>query len=119
MTKIYTVGDLWESLLHSWTFTYKLLLSGSNNWVFLTPVRYQVTTPKIFTHAGAALDKLDIIVSKTRVHFRRGFMETGLMNRAIVIDTPGHGPVDIGQLDYENIPKSIYSRYFKERYQGW
>lgn len=90
-----------------------VLSFGNNNLVFVTPKRFQVTNPKILIRAGVDLDKFDIIVSKTRVHYRSGFMETGLMKRAIIIDAPGHGPADIGQLKYKNIPKDIYSKFFK------
>ncbi|MDG1750260.1 MAG: MlrC C-terminal domain-containing protein, partial [Thalassotalea sp.] len=85
---------------------------GQNNWVLLTPTRYQVTTRSILDHAGVPVEQMDIFVVKSRNHFRRGFMETGLAKKAVVIDAPGHGPADIGQLSYKNIPAATYSRFF-------
>lgn len=87
------------------------LTFGENNWVLLTPTRYQVTTRSILDHVGVPVDDMDIFVVKSRNHFRRGFMETGLAKYAVVIDAPGHGPADIGQLDYKNLPEGTYSRF--------
>lgn len=84
---------------------------GNNNWILLTPTRYQVTTRSILDHANVPVETLDIFVVKSRNHFRRGFMETGLAKFAVVIDAPGHGPADIGQLDFKNLPKGTYSRF--------
>lgn len=89
------------------------LTFGDNNWVLLTPTRYQVTTRSILDHAGVPVEDMDIFVVKSRNHFRRGFMETGLAKNAVVIDAPGHGPADIGQLSYENLPTGIYSRFLE------
>ena len=87
---------------------------GDNNWVLLTPDRYQVTTRSILDHAGVPVDEIEIFVVKSRNHFRRGFMETGLAKTAVVIDAPGHGPADIGQLKFQNLPEGTYSRFLSE-----
>ena len=84
---------------------------GDNNWLLLTPTRYQVTTRSILDRAGVPVESMDIFVVKSRNHFRRGFMETGLAKKAVVIDAPGHGPADIGQLPYKNLPPGTYSRF--------
>jgi len=101
----YDIGGAAPSDLVTLTF-------GQNNWLLLTPTRYQVTTRKILDHAGVPVEQMDIFVVKSRNHFRRGFMETGLAKQAVVIDAPGHGPADIGQLNYLHIPKATYSRFF-------
>ncbi len=87
---------------------------GANNYVLLTPTRYQVTTRKILDYAQIPVDSMDIFVVKSRNHFRRGFMETGLAKKAVVIDAPGHGPADIGQLDFKNMPKNTFSRFLEQ-----
>jgi len=101
----YDIGGAVESDLVALTF-------GDNNFVLLTPDRYQVTTRSILDHAEVPVDAMDIFVVKSRNHFRRGFMETGLAKTAVVIDAPGHGPADIGQLDFRNLPANTYSRFF-------
>jgi microcystin degradation protein MlrC len=103
----YDIGGSVESDLVALSF-------GDNNWVLLTPDRYQVTTRSILDHAGVPVDEMDIFVVKSRNHFRRGFMETGLAKAAVVIDAPGHGPADIGQLQFQNLPEGTYSRFLSE-----
>jgi microcystin degradation protein MlrC len=103
----YDIGGSVESDLVAVSF-------GDNNWVLLTPERYQVTTRSILDHAGVPVDEMDIFVVKSRNHFRRGFMETGLAKAAVVIDAPGHGPADIGQLQFQNLPEGTYSRFLSE-----
>jgi len=103
----YDIGGSVESDLVALSF-------GDNNWVLLTPDRYQVTTRSILDHANVPVDEIDIFVVKSRNHFRRGFMETGLAKTAVVIDAPGHGPADIGQLQFKNLPEGTYSRFLSE-----
>jgi microcystin degradation protein MlrC len=91
-----------------------VLVFGKNNRVILTPQLMQVTTPGIFKRLGIDLDSLDIIVLKSRVHFRRGFYETDLAGAIFEVDAPGWGPADLTTLPYKNIPKDIYPVYKKD-----
>jgi microcystin degradation protein MlrC len=88
---------------------------GANNRVILTPHLTQVTTPSIFKPLNIPLEELEIIVLKSRVHFRRGFHETGLAGAIFEVDAPGLGPADLTVLPYKNIPKDIYPVYTKQR----
>jgi len=88
-----------------------VLRFGPNNRVILTPTLHQVMTPDIFASLGIDLDDLDIISLKSRVHFRRGFHETGLAGAIFEVDAPGWGPADLTMLDYQNIPEDIYPLY--------
>jgi len=91
-----------------------ILLFGKNNRVILTPQLTQVTTPDIFSSLGIKIEDLDIIVLKSRVHFRRGFYETGLAGAIFEVDAPGWGPADLTTLPYKNIPKDIYPVYRRD-----
>jgi microcystin degradation protein MlrC len=84
---------------------------GNNNRVIITPTLHQVTQPDIFAALGIDIEELDIISLKSRVHFRRGFHETGLAGAIIEVDAPGWGPADLTGLPYENIPKDMYPVY--------
>lgn len=88
-----------------------VLKFGKNNRVILTPVLHQVTTPGIFKSLNIKIEDLDIISLKSRVHFRRGFYESGLAGSIFEIDAPGLGPADLSIIDYKNIPKDIYPIY--------
>ncbi|MGD8536353.1 MAG: M81 family metallopeptidase [Candidatus Aminicenantes bacterium] len=94
--------------------TVVVLLFGDNNRVILTPQLTQVTTPDFFEPLGIDVKNLDIVVLKSRVHFRRGFHETGLAGAIFEVDAPGWGPADLTILPYENIPKDIYPVYKKD-----
>ncbi len=91
-----------------------VLLFGENNRIILTPELMQVTSPAIFERLGIKLESLEIIVLKSRVHFRRGFYDTGLAGAIIEVDAPGWGPADLTALPYKNIPKNLYPVYRKD-----
>ncbi len=79
-----------------------------NNWLIITPLLHQVTSTRIFEPLGINLEELDIIVLKSRVHFRRGYYENGFAKSIILIDAPGMGPADLTNLKYTNIPDNLY-----------
>jgi microcystin degradation protein MlrC len=85
-----------------------VLKFGAGNRVILTPVLNQVTNPAIFDRLGIPLGELDIIVLKSRVHFRRGFADSGLAGAIIEVDAPGWGPADLRSLPYQNVPRDLY-----------
>ncbi len=94
--------------------TVAVLHFGKNNRVILTPQLTQVTTPDYLDPLGIDMKDVDIIVLKSRVHFRRGFHETGLAGAIFEVDAPGWGPADLSALPYKNIPKDIYPVYKKD-----
>lgn len=81
---------------------------GDNNHVILTPHLHQVTTTAIYEPLGIDTDSIDIFVLKSRVHFRRGYVENGFAETIIEVDAPGLGPADLSMLPYQNIPDDIY-----------
>ncbi|MDH5630536.1 MAG: MlrC C-terminal domain-containing protein, partial [Gammaproteobacteria bacterium] len=87
---------------------------GDNNHVIITPHLNQVTTPDIFKALDIDFESLDIIVLKSRVHFRRGFYETGIAGEIIEVDAPGWGPADLSTLEYKNIPTNLYPIHRKD-----
>jgi microcystin degradation protein MlrC len=88
--------------------TVAVLRFGDNNRVILTPQLHQVTTPGIFERLGIDLGEVDMVVLKSRVHFRRGFVETGLAGAVVIVDAPGLGPADLSTIDYQNVPEGLY-----------
>ena len=87
---------------------------GENNHIILTPQLMQVTDTTIFRPVGIDFKTLDIVVLKSRVHFRRGYHETGIAGAIFEVDAPGWGPADLSTLPYKNIPKDIYPIYQRE-----
>lgn len=91
-----------------------VILFGRNNRVILTPSLHQVTTTEIFSALGIDFDDVDIVSLKSRVHFRRGYHETGIAAAIFEVDAPGLGPADLTLLEYKNIPRDIYPIYQRE-----
>jgi microcystin degradation protein MlrC len=81
--------------------TVAVLRFGENNRVILTPTLHQVTTPEIFRDLEIPTEEIAIAVLKSRVHFRRGFDDTGLARHIVIIDAPGGGPAGPAQLREE------------------
>jgi microcystin degradation protein MlrC len=85
-----------------------VLRFGDNNRVILTPLLHEATDTSIFPPLGIKLADLDIIVLKSRVHFRRGYYENGLAGTILEVDAPGLGPADLSTIPYRHIPKGLY-----------
>ncbi len=81
---------------------------GENNRVILTPLLHEATSTSIFQPLGINLADLEIIVLKSRVHFRRGYYENGLAGAIFEVDAPGLGPADLTGIPYKNIPGNLY-----------
>ena len=81
---------------------------GDNNRVILTPALHQVTDTSIFPGVGIDFGEVDIVSIKSRVHFWRGYVETGIAGAVVVIDAPGLGPADLSTIEYQNVPRDIY-----------
>jgi microcystin degradation protein MlrC len=78
---------------------------GRDNLVILTPAYEQVTRPEYFRIGPIEPDAYDVIVVKSRVHFRRGFDETGYAKTILIVEAPGPfvGTRFLDALPYENI----------------
>jgi microcystin degradation protein MlrC len=87
---------------------------GKNNRIILTPTLRQVVNTGIFSPLGINFKELDIIALKSRVHFRRGYHETGIAGSIFEVDAPGWGPADLTMLPYKNIPKDLYPVYRRD-----
>lgn len=84
---------------------------GDNNMLVLVPAYQQVRTPGQTKFGPIDPDEYDVFVLKTRVHFRRGFDETGYAKTIQIVDAPGDwfGTIRVDALDYENVdPEDFY-----------
>ena len=78
---------------------------GERSSLILVPAYQQVTTPGAIRFAEMEPDDYDVFVLKTRVHFRRGFDETGYAPTIHIVDAPGDwfGTIRLDALEYENV----------------
>mgnify|MGYP001817203946 FL=1 len=78
---------------------------GDGNLVIVTPAYEQVRTPGALRFGPVDPDRYDVFVVKSRVHFRRGFDETGYARTILVVDAPEPfiGTRHLDALPYENV----------------
>ncbi|MDP2856903.1 MAG: MlrC C-terminal domain-containing protein, partial [Bacillota bacterium] len=94
-----------------------VLDAGNGNYVILTALNHQCQDDAGFRSYGIDFDKLDIIVVKSRVHFRAYFEQVA--GAIIEVDAPGLGPADLTVFDYMSVPGDLYpvgKNWFKERH---
>ena len=79
---------------------------GNSNLLYIVPTYVQIRTLDPLDIAGIDPDDYDVFVVKSRVHFRRGFDETGYARTIIVVDAPGawFGTTRLNALEYEHAP---------------
>ncbi len=79
---------------------------GNGNYVILTTLNHQCQDDAGFRAYGIDFDKLDIIVVKSRIHFRAYFEKVA--GAIVEVDAPGLGPADLTVFDYKHVPKDLY-----------
>ena len=82
---------------------------GNGNAVIIVPTYEQVTEPERFGFLPMGLENFDVFVVKSRVHFRRGFDETGFAKTIVVVEAPGPfvGTTFLDALPYEHVDLSV------------
>jgi microcystin degradation protein MlrC len=81
---------------------------GRNNLLIITPTYEQIMSPERLRFGPVNPDNYQVFVVKSRVHFRRGFDETGYAKTILVVDAPGpwFGTTRLDALNYEFGPVS-------------
>jgi microcystin degradation protein MlrC len=79
---------------------------GEHNMLVITPAYTQITSPEQLRFGPIDPDEYDVFIVKSRVHFRRGFDETGYAKTILVVDAPGPsvGTTALDALDYQYAP---------------
>ncbi|MDE3002727.1 MAG: M81 family metallopeptidase, partial [Gemmatimonadota bacterium] len=86
---------------------------GNGSAVIIVPTYTQITDPEAFRFGPLDPDVFDVFVVKSRVHFRRGFDETGFAPTIVVVEAPGPfvGTTYLDALPYENVDLSMLYPY--------
>jgi len=76
---------------------------GDHNMLVITPALSQITVPAQLRFGPIEPDDYDVFLIKSRVHFRRGFDETGYAPSIFIIEAPGPfvGTLQLDALDYQ------------------
>lgn len=94
------LGPAWD---YDWVAAIEF---GDHNLLYVTPAYEQILYPEALSVGPVNADDYDVFVVKSRVHFRRGFDETGYARTILVVDAPGAfiGTTRLDALDYEFAP---------------
>lgn len=86
---------------------------GDRNTLIITPALKQVIWLEEISFGPLDPENYDVFVLKSRVHFRRGFDETGFASTIILVDAPGPfvGTNSLDALQYENVTLTDYYPY--------
>jgi len=86
---------------------------GDGNLVILTPTYEQVMFPRSLEIGPIDPADYEVIVVKSRAHFRRGFDETGYARTILVVEAPEPyvGTTYLDALPYENVDLSTLYPY--------
>ncbi|MEM7414961.1 MAG: M81 family metallopeptidase [Gemmatimonadota bacterium] len=86
---------------------------GEGSAVIIVPAYTQITDPEAFRFGPLDPDDFDVFVVKSRVHFRRGFDETGFAPTITVVEAPGPfvGTTYLDALPYEHVDLSTLYPY--------
>ncbi|WP_439101973.1 M81 family metallopeptidase [Congregibacter sp.] len=78
---------------------------GEGNSLIITPALRQIIWTEQLEVGGLDPDDFKAFVTKSRVHFRRGFDETGYSPSIYIVDAPGGfvGTVRLDSLSYDNV----------------
>jgi microcystin degradation protein MlrC len=97
---IETTGQRWVSVAF-----------GDGNVLVISPYLVQIMEPSTLRDIGLDPDGFQVIAIKSRVHFRRGFDDSGFAGTIILVEPtqPFLGTVRLDALQYENVElKALY-----------
>ncbi len=75
-------------------------------WLQFTTHEASLIDKDPFTQCGYKPQDFDIIVTKSKTHFRAVYEK--LAAEIIIVDAPGQCPADLSQFEYRNVPPGIY-----------
>jgi microcystin degradation protein MlrC len=86
---------------------------GDGNTLLITPALKQVMWTEEIDFGPIDPDDFDVFVVKSRVHFRRGFDETGYAKSIYIVDVPDPhiGTTRLDALPYENVTLTDHYPY--------
>lgn len=86
---------------------------GHGNLLVISRYLAQVTEPSQITGFGIELARFEVFVIKSRVHFRRGFDDSGFAKTILLVEPnePFLGTVRLESLPYENVDLKAFYPY--------
>ena len=89
---------------------------GRNNLVVLTPYLTQIMYPQALSRFGIATASYKVFAIKSRVHFRRGFDDSGFAPTILLVepDAPFLGTIRLEALPYRNLNLTDFYPYGRD-----
>ena len=86
---------------------------GDGNVLIISPYLAQIMEPSTFTGLGLDLNDFDVFAIKSRVHFRRGFDDSGFAKTILLVepDRPFLGTVRLDGLPYQYVDLKAFYPY--------
>lgn len=86
---------------------------GDGNVLIVSPYLAQIIEPATFAGLGIDLAAFDVFAIKSRVHFRRGFDDSGFARTILLVepDQPFLGTVRLDGLPYRNVDLKAFYPY--------
>jgi microcystin degradation protein MlrC len=86
---------------------------GDGNVLIVSPYLAQIIEPSTFTGLGIHLTDFDVFAIKSRVHFRRGFDDSGFARTILLVepDQPFLGTVRLDGLPYQHVDLKAFYPY--------
>jgi microcystin degradation protein MlrC len=86
---------------------------GDGNVLIVSPYLAQIIEPSTFSCLGIDLAAFDVFAIKSRVHFRRGFDDSGFAKTILLVepDQPFLGTVRLDRLPYQNVDLTAFYPY--------
>ena len=98
------VGELWVAIAF-----------GRGNVLVISPYLAQIVEPSSIRDLGLGLDPdaFDVIAIKSRVHFRRGFDDSGFAKTILLVEPPEPflGTIRLDGLPYQNVDLKAFYPY--------
>lgn len=118
--RLRAVLDVEHLEAHRGTSPWVLVEFGRGNLLVATPYLTQIIDPSVLTEAlGLDLQAFPIIALKSRVHFRRGFVDSAFGAQVVVVEPrdPFLGTVRLQALKYRKLRLADYYPYGRETYE--
>ncbi len=97
-------GPMWKN--HEIDLGPTAVIDADGIWLQVTSHQASLIDEDPFLQCGARPQDFNIIVTKSKTHFRAVYETLGA--EIIIIDAPGQCPADISQFTYKNCPPDVY-----------
>ncbi|MFC4276227.1 M81 family metallopeptidase [Achromobacter aloeverae] len=97
-----------------------LIAFGEGNVLILSPYLVQIQEPTDLWALGLAPEDFDVVAIKSRVHFRRGFDDSGYSPTILIVEPsqPFVGTVRLDGLNYKHLKLTDYYPYGNPAFDG-